>query len=638
MPNSEPTPEELLAAARLQPASRAALDALNDHGVRFLECGRLKEALELLQASQVLQPHSALAAINLGIALCRCGRYAEAAQILRGPFDDNRYRAEADFNLGIALEGLGATLQAVAAYREVVARCPDHVNGLNNLGNALESLGEFREALGAYEAALAVAPGSVAVLNNLGCLERKLGRIDEAAAHLGRAIELDPTRAVLWNNLANVQKDAGDLDTAVEAFRRARARAPDDPVTHGNLAYALSFQSADPLEILAECQRWSERFARPLASLIEAHRNERSGSRRLRIGYVSPDFRDHCQSLFMLPVLTHHNHLDFEIYGYSSVRRPDTVTQRIAGLVDVWREVRTLDDAELAMRIREDSIDILVDLSMHMADGRPLLFARKPAPIQVAWLAYPGTTGLDAIDYRLTDPRLDPAESEAHYSERSAWLPDAFWVYDPLTAEPPVNPLPAQARGYVTFGCLNNPCKVTGATLALWSAVLRAVPGSRLLLLAPAGSARDRLQARLEALGVERGRVSFVAFRPRAEYLAAYHEVDIGLDTVPYNGHTTSLDAFWMGVPVISRLGSTCVGRGGSSQLFQLGLTELLAATDAGFVETAVRLAADLPRLAELRAGLRSRLATSPLMDAARFTRHLEQFYRRAWQDYCRVA
>jgi predicted O-linked N-acetylglucosamine transferase (SPINDLY family) len=317
------------------------------------------------------------------------------------------------------------------------------------------------------------------------------------------------------------------------------------------------------------------------------------------------------------------------------VERPDGHTHRIAGLADVWRDVRMLDDEALAGVVRDDRIDILVDLTMHMASGRPLLFARKPAPIAIAWLAYPGTTGSGAIDYRFTDPRLDPDGFEDQYSERSIRLPDSFWCYDPLADQPEVNALPALERGHLTFGCLNNPCKVTESTLHLWGGVMRALPDSRLRLLAPPGRARCRLLQRLAAHGIAAERISFVGFRPRADYLRCYHDIDIGLDTFPYNGHTTSLDSLWMGVPTITRVGETCVGRGGLSQLFQLGLVELAAAGDAAFTAAAARLAADLPGLAELRQALRARLERSPLMDAGRFARNIEAAYRGVWRDYC---
>jgi predicted O-linked N-acetylglucosamine transferase (SPINDLY family) len=334
-------------------------------------------------------------------------------------------------------------------------------------------------------------------------------------------------------------------------------------------------------------------------------------------------------------MLSQHDHAAFEIFCYSSVERPDDRTRCIAGYADIWRDVRLLDDESLASRVRHDRIDILVDLTMHMATGRPLVFARKPAPIQIAWLGYPGTTGMDAMDYRFTDPRLDPHGFDNQYSEQSIRLADSFWCYDPLADQPRVNPLPALERGHVTFGCLNNPCKITDVTLALWGGVMRALPESRLRLLAPPGRHRLRMLQRLMAHGIAGDRVSFADYQIRADYLRSYHEIDIGLDTFPYNGHTTSLDSLWMGVPTITRVGETSVGRGGLSQLFQLDLLELAAETDTGFVAAAVALARDLPRLAALRQQLRARLERSPLMDAGRFCRHIEGAYRAVWSDYC---
>jgi predicted O-linked N-acetylglucosamine transferase (SPINDLY family) len=448
-------------------------------------------------------------------------------------------------------------------------------------------------------------------------------------------LELDPRHSTLLNNLGNVLKDVGELDDAIECFRQSLALDPTNAEAHSNLAYAMSFSEVEAAPILEECLRWNAGHAAPLRAEIRSRPNDRSLDRRLRVGYVSPDFREHCQSLFTIPLLSHHEHAGFEIFCYSSVERPDDYTRRIAGYADHFREVRPLDDTALCDLIRADGIDILVDLTMHMANGRPMAFARKPAPIQVAWLAYPGTTGISAMDYRLSDPRLDPPEFEDHYSEKTIRLPDSFWCYDPLAREPEVNALPALSRGHVTFGCLNNPCKLSNHTLGLWGGVMRAIPDARLLLMAPLGSHQQRLLERLGKHDIAEERVGFVPFRPRGEYLRSYQEIDIGLDTFPYNGHTTSLDALWMGVPVVTRVGRTCVGRGGLSQLFHLDLLELAGETDEAFASAAVRLADDLPRLARLRQELRPRLENSPLMDGQRFALNIEGAYRQMFQEYC---
>ncbi len=618
-------------ALALQPKEVGAMANL---GTVLQGVGRVDEAIVLLRAASDAQPLVTAHAVNLGIALCRGRDFDAAEAVLLTAFERDATSADAAFNLGNALHGLGRTQAAADLYRQAAALRPNYVDALVNLGNMYKELGEFAAAAEAYEGAIRARPDSVIALNNFGCLLRTLGRYDEAEAAFRHGLQWDPGHAALYDNLGSVLKDSGELDAAIDCFRESLRLNPDNAATHSNLAYALSFQSLQAAPILAECLRWNARFAAALNPAPDSHANDRSPDRRLRIGYVSPDFRDHCQSLFTIPLLSQHDHAAFEVFCYSSVERPDDTTRRIAAFADTWRDVRSLDDANVAALIRADRIDILIDLTMHMAGARPLVFARRPAPIQIAWLAYPGTTGLQAIDYRLSDSRLDPAGYDDHYAERTIRLPDSFWCYDPLTEEPAINPLPAIERGYVTLGCLNNPCKLTDTTLRLWGGVLRALPDARLQLMSAPGSHRAHLLRRLAVHGVAETRVSFVPFRPRAEYLRSYHEIDLGLDTFPYNGHTTSLDALWMGVPTISRVGGTCVGRAGLSQLFQLGLEQLTAATDRGFVEAAVALARNLPHLAELRRSLRARLERSPLMDAQRFAANMETIYRAVWRRY----
>jgi len=619
-------------ALALRPGDAAVLGNL---GAVLRELGQIGQAVEVLRIALVIEPLAAAHAINLAIALCQRREFGAAESLLRETLARDPNQPEAEFNLANALRGLGRPHEAISHYQNAVALRPDHADALINLGNAHKELGDFSAAMAAFETALRARPDHVAALNNAGCLLRTFGRIDAAEDMLRRGLAIDPRQAALHDNLGNVLKDAGEIDEAIECFRRALDIDPSNAATHSNLAYALSFRSPEAQPILDECARWNARFAERLRPRASPRPQHAPAQRRLRIGYVSADFRDHCQSLFTLPLFRHHDRAAVEIFCYSSVVRPDDCTRRIASCADVWRDARTLDDAALCEVIRKDGIDILVDLTMHMAGGRPLLFARKPAPVQIAWLAYPGTTGMGAIDYRLSDPRLDPQEFDHHYSERTLRLPDSFWCYDPLTDRPEVNPLPALERGYLTLGCLNNPCKLTDDTVRLWGGVMHALPDARLLLMAPAGRHRRRLLLRLEAQQIAAQRVSFVEFRPRAQYLHAYHGIDFGLDTIPYNGHTTSLDSLWMGVPVVTRVGRTCAGRGGLSQLYQLNLLELAADSDAAFIGNAVTLAGDVPRLAALRSQLRSRLERSALMDAARFAANIEDAYRRAWSVYC---
>ncbi|WLE62337.1 tetratricopeptide repeat protein [Burkholderia plantarii] len=610
-------------------------NALTNLATLVLAAGRTDEAVTLLEAAVQAAPDWPCGLANLGVALHRGGDFAGSAARLARALELDPAFPEADYNLANALHALGRRPEALVHYRRAIAQVPAHADACNNLGIVHRESGQLHEAADAFRAAIGLRPDFLAALNNLAVVLRTLGAMDEAEAHLRRALAVDPHHAVTHNNLGNVLKDQGRLDEGIDSYRRALASDPDNVLAHGNLVYALSFQADQPGPILEECRRWSARHEAPLRAARQPHPNDATPARRLRVGYVSPDFRNHCQTLFTLPLLAHHDHRHFEVFCYASVARPDDLTRRLAAHADVWRDVSRLDDERLARTIRDDRIDILIDLSMHMADSRPLLFARRPAPVQIAWLAYPGTTGIDAIDYRLTDPWLDPAGADAWYTERSIRLPDSFWCYDPLADTPAVNALPALANGYPTFGCLNNPCKLGDASFRLWGAVMRSLPDARLILMAPDGSARARLLDKLARHGIAAGRVAFTPFRPRADYLQTYHQIDIGLDTIPYNGHTTSLDSYWMGVPVVTRIGDTVVGRAGLSQSTNLGLGEVVADSDARFVEIAVELAGDLPRLGAMRASLRERLAASPLMNGPRFATHIEAAYREAWRHWC---
>ncbi|CAE6758345.1 tetratricopeptide repeat protein [Paraburkholderia nemoris] len=611
-------------------------NALTNLGTLLEAHGRLEEAVVQLEAAVRVAPDSPCSLVNLGVALHRRGEFVRSAALLTHALELDPVFPEAAYNLANALHALGRRSEAVSHYRRAIEQAPTHADAYNNLGIVLQESGSHEDAEHAFGAAIRLRPGFVAALNNAATLMRTLGRIAEAESHLHEALAVDPHHSVTHNNLGNVLKDQGRLDDGIDCYRRALTCDPYNVVAHSNLVYALSFQAEHPQPLLDESRRWSARHEAPYRGSREPHPNDATPSRRLRIGYVSPDFRDHCQTLFTLPLLSHHDHEQFEVFCYASVTRPDDLTQRVAAHADVWRDVRAVDDERLAQMIRDDRIDILIDLTMHMADGRPLLFARKPAPVQIAWLAYPGTTGIDAIDYRFTDPWLDPVGSDAWYSEVSIRLPHSFWCYDALTDTPEVNALPALSNGYPTFGCLNNPCKLSDATFRLWGDVMREVADARLLLMAPSGAARALLLQRLGHHGIAEERVSFTSFRPRADYLRTYHQIDVGLDTFPYNGHTTSLDSYWMGVPVVTRVGGTSVGRAGLSQLENLGLRDLAVDSDAQFVETAVQLVRDLPRLSAMRASLRARLAASPLMDGARFARHVEAAYRHVWGTWCK--
>lgn len=462
---------------------------------------------------------------------------------------------------------------------------------------------------------------------------RQMEPLDQAVYQCERSVRQNPNDAGHCSRLATALREAGRPVDAIHWFRRAAELDTSTPGHLSNLLFMLPFHpDCDAQGLLDEARRFSACHPVPSVS-AEALRAEREpiAGRRLRVGYVSPDFRHHCQSFFTVPLLSHHDHTAFEVFCYAQVTTPDEVTERLRACVGVWRPTHGKSDAEVAQMITDDRIDILVDLTMHMAHGRPLLFARRAAPVQIAWLAYPGTTGIPAMDYRLTDPWLDPhGVSDSLYSETSIRLPDTFWCYDPLISpeELPPQPLPALQAGHITFGCLNNPSKLSDETLSCWGQVMAQLPSSRLIVLVKAGQHRARIADRLGEHGIAPCRIEFVNFMPRKEYLQTYYRIDVCLDTLPANGHTTSLDAYWMGVPVVSQVGRTVTGRAGWSQLNNLGLQALAAADSAGFVSAAVNLATDLPRLGHLRQTLRERMEASPLMDGPRFARAVETAYR----------
>jgi protein O-GlcNAc transferase len=599
--------------------------------------GLIDEAIAAFRQAIALNPKLPGAYSNLGNALKYKGQLDEAISAFRRDIALNPNSPGAHSNLGNALRDKGQLDDAIAAFRRAILLNPN-MHGVHvNLANALKDKGLLDEAIVAFRTAIALTPDNAEVHGHLGDTLKNKKQFDEAAAACEEAIALRPGYAEAYANLGSVLKEMAQLDDALTAYRRALAIRPDYVEAHSCLVFTLLYHPGyDARAIAEECRNWDRRHAQALRTNLQAHPNDRRPDRRLRVGYVSPDFRDHCQSLFTLGLLSHHDHQQFEVFCYSSVSRPDEITGRIEKCADTWRNVGELSDAKLAEMVRADRIDILVDLTMHMRQNRLLAFARKPAPVQVAWLAYPGTTGLSAMDYRLTDPHLDPSGiDESVYAERTIRLPDTFWCYDPLTTEPPINALPALETRRVTFGCLNNFCKVNDHLLSLWANVLRQVKHSRLLLLAPMGNCRPRTLERFRNDGVDPARIEFVEFQSREKYLATYNRIDLGLDTFPYNGHTTSLDSFWMGVPVVTLVGNTPVARAGWCQLSNLGLAELAGHTHDQFVRIAVELAGDLPRLQQLRSTLRARMEQSPLMDAPRFTRNIEAAYRRMWRTWC---
>ncbi|HVU07303.1 MAG TPA: tetratricopeptide repeat protein [Verrucomicrobiae bacterium] len=506
---------------------------------------------------------------------------------------------------------------------------------LNNAATVFFQCGQPARAHQMWQRLVQVEPQSTDANWNLAMYHVRRGDTDDAETYLRKVMQLAPSHPNVCMNLGNVIKNGGRIAEAVEIFREGARRHPQDVRGDSNLLYALHFDPAfGPEQIHREHAAWGRAFEATIPCL-ERHENDRSPTRRLRVGYVSPNLRAHVIGHNLLPLFRKHDHNQFQIYCYSDTQQQDGVTDQLRAGADEWRETAKMSDTDLAKLISQDKIDVLIDLVMHMEGVRLGVFARKPSPVQVTWMAYPGSTGLTRMDYRLTDAVLDPpGESDHFYTEQSIRL-ETFWCYEPPANAPAVGPLPADANGYVTFGCLNNFGKVNSGVLEMWREVLSAVPGARLMVLPPKGKATTWL---LEKLQVEPARVECLPRQAQPQYFALYNRIDLALDPFPYTGHTTTLDGLWMGVPLVTLVGSTVVSRGSLSLLSNLGLSELAVATKGDYVTLATNLANDLPRLRELRAGLRERLERSVLMDADRFARQVELAYRMMWRKWCEKA
>ncbi|HEY3899037.1 MAG TPA: tetratricopeptide repeat protein [Chthoniobacter sp.] len=641
-------------AVQINPALAAAHGNL---GSALMEKGEIEPAMAALKSALQLNPDSAEVHGNLGACFIEQGRLGEAIDEYRRALALNPDLLEANFNLGVALTRQGRLKEAIGAYRRTTELRPDYAEAHHNLGAALIDDGQLEGAEAALRRALELKADYAEAHYNLGNALREQGRPDEAVVAYRRAIELKPDYPDPHQNLAHTHWLQGRLDAAIAAYRGAGEHRWSDAAIQSNLIFTLHYAPGiDECVIEEEQAHWNRRFGDPLKPFILPHRNDRDPERRLRIGYVSADLRDHTLGRNLLPLFRHHDHREFEIISYAGAAHSDEVTDEFRGHSDQWRSTFELSDEALAKLIRQDGIDILVDLALHTARNRLPVFAREPAPVQVSFAGYPGSTGLEAIPFRISDRWLESEMGDRRWemgdrssgdrarrnsdlrtpnSDRKVFLIDSFWCYDPCGIDVSVNELPAGATGWITFGSLNNFSKVNDPVLKLWARVLKCVTDSRLLLLCPQGSHRQRTLEILSDAGITKDRVEFAEPRGRRDYLELYHRVDVMLDPFPYGGHTTSLDALWMGVPVVSLAGGQIVSRAGLSQLSNLGLRELVAFSEEEYVRIAAELGADLARLAELRATLRARMEASVLMGGERFASGIERTYRAMWQQWC---
>jgi len=495
-----------------------------------------------------------------------------------------------------------------------------------------------QRALEYYAHILAIHPDEPDYLVDAGEVNRRAGHLGRALELSERALSLRAQDARAWQVRGSTLEELDRLGETLDCLRHELELKPGDIHVHSNLLFLLS--RADllpPLQVAAEYRRWGELYADPLSVAAAPHANSPEPDRPLRIGYVSADFRRHAMAYFAEPFLAHHDRCSVRIYCYSNCKRPDDVTGHLRGLAHEWRDIAALPDDEAARLIRDDGIDILVDLSGHTGGNRLLLFARRPAPVQMTWLGYWGGTGMAAMDYLISDHYADPqGEADDQYREQLLRLPHCKWCYLPPATMPACNALPAQSRGYVTFGSFCSFPRISNETMRAWALLLHRLPGARLRIVgAPGDESLDRMLEIFDAAGVYADRLDLVGRLPLEAYLQQYLQVDIALDPFPMNGGTTTCEALWLGVPVVSRRGRSAASRRGISLLTNAGLAHLVAHSREGYVDIAFGLATDLPALAQLRATLRERLRASPLLDAEGFTRDLEALYRDAWRKWC---
>ncbi len=531
-------------------------------------------------------------------------------------------------------------------YNVILAADPQNAQALFFTGVLRHQESRYVEALDFMLRGIDKLPGVANLHYNLGKLYDDLERYPEAIAQYRRAIEINPKHTLAHTNLGLALREVGQFDDAIESLKRAVALQPATQLLVQNLIstlnYAPDMNTADIFDAHKKCGQQFERsiaqFAARNASVgEEANARHESGARPLRIGYVSPDFRQHSVAHFIEPVLAAHDKKSFDVFCYYNDTVSDDTTLRIQSLVPHWRVLAELSDHDAARKVQEDKIDILVDLAGHTNRNSLMMFARKPAPVQATWLGYPNTTGFSCMDYRITDALCDPVGmTDALHTEKLIRLPDSFSCFTPPANSPNVGALAALHGNGIMFGSFNYFIKMNERVIETWARILARVANSRLTLKyrsLNSESVQNVVCAAFAKHGVARDRLVLLGNdASQLDHLARYNKIDIALDPFPYNGTTTTCDALWMGVPVIALAGKTHVSRVGVSQLTNIGLPELIAADKDEYVEVAVALASDLPRLAQLRSELRQRMHISPLMDAPRFTRNLEAAFMQMWR------
>lgn len=563
----------------------------------------------------------------------REGCFSQAETLYRECLSETPEQPDILYALGEVCYLQNKNNEAITALVRAVRLSPDNAGYRFSLGTMLQVASRYAAATEQFQAAISLDPDNASAHLGLGKNYYDQDQYGDAIECYSRAGKLQPNDHMSWFNLALAYMRVGKADLADENLRRALARNPGSTAIHSCLLLNLHYrENITNREILDEHRLWEKMHAVRLER-YSGYTTWKSGPvRRIRIGYVSPDFRRHSVAFFISPVLAGHDRTRFEVVCYSDVEHEDAVSARLRNHADGWHNVHALNDPELGEKIHTDGIDILVDLSGHTNHNRLTVFARRPAPVQVTYLGYPGTSGMTAMDVRISDQWADPeGESEQWHTERLVRLPGGFLCYEPFEMSPAVAPLPGELSGNITFGSFNNLAKVTSTVIATWSQILKEVSGARLIMKARGlddAVVVAGLREQFLSHGVPAAQVEYVGHTPSLEqHLGLYAKVDVALDTFPYNGTTTTCEALWMGVPVITLAGTSHAGRVGSSLLFRLGLDEFITDSTAAYIKLAVEQAGQMEGLACLRSGMRKRMEDSSLTNASLFCRELEEAY-----------
>jgi predicted O-linked N-acetylglucosamine transferase (SPINDLY family) len=608
-------------------------DAMHFLGVLACDVGDVPAGIDLIEKSIQLYPN-AIYYNNLGNMRGRKRDLCGAIDAYQHAIALAPDYVEAYSNLGYVQREAGDPMSAIDSCDKAVQLKPSYAEGWVNLGNAYFDLGTDDGALRHYMKALELNPNHAQAHNNVGNILAKYGRPADAEACYRRALMLQPSVAFLHNNLGNVLRDQGRLDEAIASYRQAIELDPGYAEANSNLLLLLnSHPDVSQAEQLTAARSFGAHQAAKARPYEHGHR-EADPAKRLRVGFVSGDFHSHPVGFFLESVLGHLDPARVELVAYVSRSREDSLTQRLKPCFAAWHDVSHLDDAACARRIRDDNIDILIDLSGHTNHNRLAMFAWKAAPVQATWLGYFATTGVAEIDYLIADRHVVPADEASHFVESPWRLPHSYLCFTPPNEAIETGPLPALENGAITFGSFNHLVKLNDAVVGLWSRVLHAVPNARLLLKTKQlddPSVRTATLDRFGAHGIATGRLVLEGHSPRAELLATYNRIDIALDPFPYTGGTTTVEALWMGVPVLTRRGDRFLSHVGESIVNTVDLSQWIASDDEDYIAKAVRFSASTTELGGLRATLRNRLVASPLCDAALFARHLEDAFQNMW-------